>query len=296
MRLALFGKSGQEILSQEEKSLFECLSSYKDDLLIEASYLDLIRQSIGQDYKPAGVIYDKNFDADFALSIGGDGTFLRTADQVADKRIPILGINCGRLGFLAYIPSSQASAAIKTIHNGTYQIARRNLLELEMDSAGSLQHTNENIPHYALNDISILKHDMSSMISIDTKVNGQHLVTYMADGLVVSTPTGSTAYSLSIGGAIIDPATNVIELTPVAPHNLSMRPIVLQDSSIITINVSSRSHSFLISVDGHSFSASENQSITIHRAPYQILTVQPDGSDFFTALREKMSWGVDQRL
>lgn len=296
MRLALFGKSGQEVLSQEEKALLDCLGSYRDDLLIEASYLNLIRQSIGQDYTPAGIIYDKDFDADFALSIGGDGTFLRTADQVAHKGIPILGINCGRLGFLAYIPSNQAAAAIRTIHNGTYQIVGRNLLELQMNAGDGNQCNAEDIPHYALNDISILKHDMSSMISIDTRVNGQHLVTYMADGLVVSTPTGSTAYSLSIGGAIIDPATNVIELTPVAPHNLSMRPIVLQDSSEISINVSSRSHNFLISVDGHSFSASENQSITIRRAPYQIRTVQPDGSDFFTALREKMSWGVDQRL
>lgn len=290
MRFALFGKSGQEVLSQGEKDLLECLASYKDELLIETGYLNLIRQSLGHDYKPAGEICDRDFSADFALSIGGDGTFLRTAGQVAHKNIPILGINRGRLGFLAYIPSDLAAAAIRTIHDGTYQIVGRNLLELGMDSVS------EDIPRYALNDISVLKHDMSSMISINTKVNGQHLVTYMADGLVVSTPTGSTAYSLSIGGAIIDPATNVIELTPVAPHNLSMRPIVLQDSSVITINVNSRSHKFLISVDGHSFSASEEQSITIRRAPYQIRTVQPKGSDFFTALREKMNWGVDQRL
>lgn len=290
MRFALFGKSGAETLSEGEKELLVCLAEYGDQIFIETDYLNLIRQSLGESFTPSGVIDNNNFNADIALSIGGDGTFLRTACQIADRNIPILGINRGRLGFLTYTPAEQAAAAVKTIHNGDYCVVGRTLLEISMNSIP------EDIPHYALNDISILKHDMSSMISINTAVNGSSLVTYMADGLVISTPTGSTAYSLSIGGAIIDPSTNVIELTPVAPHNLSMRPIVLQDNSVITLNVTSRSHNFLVSVDGHSFSSTEEQKITIQRAPHQILTIQPKGSDFFTALREKMNWGVDQRV
>ena len=149
---------------------------------------------------------------------------------------------------------------------------------------------------YALNDISILKHDISSMISIKTLVNGDPLITYLADGLVIATPTGSTAYSLSIGGPLIDPGTNVIELTPVAPHSLTMRPLVLQNNKIITLNVESRSNSFLVSIDGRSFSCQKDVPIEIRRAPFRLNVLRPNGYDFFSTLRDKMKWGADNRI
>ena len=148
---------------------------------------------------------------------------------------------------------------------------------------------------YALNDIAILKHDISSMIQVATSVGGTPMITYQADGLVVATPTGSTAYSLSVGGPIIAPGTNVICLTPVAPHSLTMRPLVLPAGETIRLDVSSRSHSFLVSIDGNSFSCPEHTAIEISRAPFRINVIKPAKGDFFATLRAKMFWGTDSR-
>ena len=201
----------------------------------------------------------------------------------------MVGINTGRLGFLADITTDRITDAITRIHNGDYTLEERNLLQINMEGLP------EGHTPYALNDIAILKHDISSMIQVATSVGGTPMITYQADGLVVATPTGSTAYSLSVGGPIIAPGTNVICLTPVAPHSLTMRPLVLPAAETIHLDVTSRSHSFLVSIDGNSFSCPEHTAIEISRAPFKISVIKPAKGDFFATLREKMLWGTDSR-
>ena len=289
MKFAIFGNPSSEKTCGHEQQLFSLLRSLGDAIAVESRYLEFLTGTMGLEIPYDSLITDDDFQADAVISIGGDGTFLRTATRVGNKAIPMVGINTGRLGFLADITCSHVDEAIRLIHAGQYSLERRNLLQISMDGLPQ-GHT-----PYALNDIAILKHDISSMISIATKVGGTPMIHYQADGLVVATPTGSTAYSLSVGGPIIAPGTNVICLTPVAPHSLTMRPLVLSADQTIRLDVESRSHSFLVSIDGNSFSCPEHTAIEISRAPFQINVIKPHGGDFFSTLREKMLWGYDSR-
>jgi NAD+ kinase len=221
--------------------------------------------------------------------MGGDGTFLNVASRVADKGIPILGVNTGRLGFLAAFSADNIEDAIASLYSGSFTVEERSVLSLTSDG-GELQ----GYP-FALNEIAILKHDISSMISIHTTINGEYLTTYMADGLIIGTPTGSTAYSLSVGGPIVVPEGNIITLTPVAPHSLNMRPIVLTDSSEVELTVQSRSGSFLVAIDGRSQSYPDNIVISVKKADYVVKVVTKQGQSFFSTLRRKMMWGADSR-
>lgn len=289
MRFAIFGNPSLSKLAGNEQNLFRVLDSLKDKIFVDDTYLQFLKKNTNWSIPYTEVIKDNNFSADVVISIGGDGTFLRTASRVGSKGIPMIGINTGRLGFLADITADRMESVVRLIHDGKFTLQKKNLLEICMEDFP------EGYSPYALNDISILKHDISSMISIQTAVDDIPLVTYQADGLVISTPTGSTAYSLSIGGPVITPGTNVIELTPVAPHSLTMRPIVLSHDQVISLSICSRSNSFLVSIDGHSFSCPDSRKIRIRRAPFQISLMKPDGQDFFSTLREKMMWGVDNR-
>lgn len=289
MRFAIFGNPSLSKLTGNEQNLFRLLDSLKDEISVDDTYLQFLNKNTDWAIPYTDVIKDNDFSADVVISIGGDGTFLRTASRVGDKGIPMIGINTGRLGFLADVTSDRMESVVRLIHDGNYTLQKKNLLEICMEGLP------KGYSPYALNDIAILKHDISSMISIRTEVDGIPLVTYQADGLVISTPTGSTAYSLSIGGPVITPGTNVFELTPVAPHSLTMRPIVLSHDQVISLSIMSRSNSFLVSIDGHSFSCPDNTKIEIRRAPFQISVMKPDGQDFFSTLREKMIWGVDNR-
>lgn len=289
MRFAIFGNPSRQRTSESILSLFCLIQSLGDEMLFDREYYDFLSSEMGWNIHCTALIKDSDFTADAVISIGGDGTFLRTATRIGDKGYPILGINAGRLGFLADTTEQRSCDAIRLIHQGRYSIEQRSLLELKMSGMP------EGISHFALNDIAVLKHDISSMISIHTSVDGHPLTTYMADGLVIATPTGSTAYSLSVGGPVIAPGTDVMELTPVAPHSLTMRPLILQGVSVISLNVESRSHSFLVSIDGHSFSCPDGTDIEIRKAPYQINVIKPEGADFFSTLREKMMWGADSR-
>ena len=221
--------------------------------------------------------------------MGGDGTFLKAASRIGNKDIPIVGINTGRLGFLADIMPEEIESAFERIVQGDFHVEERNLLQIS-----SQPDKLKGYP-FALNEVSVLKRDSSSMISIHTSVNGQFLTTYQADGLIVATPTGSTAYSLSVGGPIMVPQSGILSLTPVAPHSLNMRPVVIRDDCEITLDIESRSHNFLVSVDGRSESMHEGTRLTLRRAPYTFKLVQQKGHSFFTTLREKMMWGADRR-
>ena len=209
--------------------------------------------------------------------------------RVGTKQIPIIGVNMGRLGFLADVLPAEVEAALATIIVGNYAIEEHTAIQVVTEGGGF-----EGC-HYALNDIAVLKRDVASMISIRTSIDESYLVTYQADGLIVSTPTGSTAYSLSNGGPIIVPQTRTLCLTPVAPHSLNIRPIVISDKSVVRLEVESRSHNYLIAIDGRSYTMHEGSAVTISRAPFVTRIVKPNGLRYFSSLREKMMWGADKR-
>lgn len=226
---------------------------------------------------------------DYVISMGGDGTFLEAANKVGDREIPILGVNMGRLGFLADVLPSEIETTLDHVLRGDHIIEDHTVIKLETNGE-----TVECNP-FALNDIAVLKRDSASMISIRAYVNGDFLVNYQADGLIIATPTGSTAYSLSNGGPIIVPQSGSLCITPVAPHSLNIRPIVINDTSVIELDVCSRSHNFLVAVDGRSMKMAEETRLTIRKAPYTIKLIKLKSQRYFSTLHEKLMWGADTR-
>ena len=226
---------------------------------------------------------------DYVISMGGDGTFLEAANKVGDREIPILGVNMGRLGFLADVLPSEIETTLDHVLRGDHIIEDHTVIKLETNGE-----TIECNP-FALNDIAVLKRDSASMISIRAYVNGDFLVNYQADGLIIATPTGSTAYSLSNGGPISVPQSGSLCITPVAPHSLNIRPIVINDTSVIELEVCSRSHNFLVAVDGRSMKMAEETRLTIRKAPYTIKLIKLKSQRYFSTLHEKLMWGADTR-
>lgn len=288
LRFAIFGNIYQPKKSVSIQKILACLAQHEAEAYIERNFYTFIT---GQQLplKDVNVFDNDQFEADFAISMGGDGTFLRTASVVGMKQIPILGINTGRLGFLADVNAQEIEHTINALHDEDYAVDTRAVIQVETNGQ-PLQGYN-----CALNDVAILKRDTASMIAIRASINGQYLNTYQADGLIVSTPTGSTAYSLSNGGPIIVPGTKVFSMTAVAPHSLNVRPIVFSDSSIVELDVESRSHSFLVAIDGRSEKFKEGTKITLRRAPYDVKVVKRSDHRYFNTLREKMMWGADTR-
>ena len=228
---------------------------------------------------------------DFALSVGGDGTFLTTAAAVGDKNIPILGVNCGHLGFLAEVQPQDLDDILQKLVAGEYTIEQRGLLHLTVLDKDGITREGLILSPNALNEIAILKQGLTNMLTIETKINGELLHTYHSDGLVVATPTGSTAYNLSIGGPLLVPQSRGIILTPIAPHSLTVRPIVILDEWKLDIKVSSRYDAFMLSVDGRSQSLSTDLSLHIERAPYTTKVVQIGDNSFLNSLKAKLNWG-----
>lgn len=290
MRFALFGNTYQEHKSAHVTHLLDILRRKEAQICIHGEFYDFLRNHTRADLTNLEVFEGNNFTADMALSIGGDGTFLKTASRVGDKEIPILGINTGRLGFLADISPDQMEEAFDEIYRGLYLAEPRRVLKLTCNG-----HVLKGYP-YGLNEIAVLKRDSSSMITIHAYINGELLNVYQADGLIITTPTGSTGYSLSVGGAILVPQSGTISLTAVAPHSLNVRPIVIRDDWEITLDVESRSHNFLVAVDGRSETCREGTRLTIRRADYHVRIVKRCHHSFFNTLREKMMWGVDNRV
>ena len=289
MKFAIFGNTYQAKKSSHAKELFRLLEKHRAELYICRDFYHFLTNDLKLEIKDATLFDGDHFEADRVISIGGDGTFLKAAGRVGRKNIPILGINTGRLGFLADVSPEEMEETFNEIHKGQYNVEERSVLQLSSNKKKM-----EILP-YALNDIAILKRDSSSMITIHTSINDAYLATYQADGLIIATPTGSTAYSLSVGGPIIVPHSNTIAITPVAPHSLNIRPIVIRDDWKITLDVESRSHNFLVSIDGSSESFTENDRITINRADYTIKVVKRLNHVFFDTLRSKMMWGIDSR-
>ena len=289
MRFAIFGNKHQTKKSKSIEKLFDAIVGHKDSFIIDKPFYEFLVNEGGSVPVPDGVISDDDFSADIAVSFGGDGTLLRTASRVGRKPIPILGINAGRLGFLTTTSNEDVDFVLEKIHNGEYCTESRSLIEV-VTNGGELK----NYP-FALNEVAVMKHDSSSMMTLEATVNGVDKIIYRADGLIVATPSGSTGYSLSVGGPIISPSANVFALTPIAPHSLSARPIIVDDNSTIDIKVCSRSHNFLIAVDGRNESCDEEVSITVRKANYRQLIIRSKKHSFIQNLQEKLMWGRDVR-
>ena len=288
-KFALFGNIYQAKKSAHVLRLLSILGKHQAEVYIHKDFYLYLTKDQKMDIQVSGVFEGDDFEADMVLSMGGDGTFLKAASYVGKKSIPILGINTGRLGFLADISPEEMEETFEDIYRGNYKVEDRSVLQVFSES--------QFLKGYpcGLNEIAILKRDSSSMITIHTSINGAYLTTYQADGLVIATPTGSTAYSLSIGGPIIVPHSKTIAITPVAPHSLNVRPIVVNDDCEITLDVESRSHNFLVAIDGRSETCREGTRLTIRKADYHIKIVKRPNHVFFHTLRNKMMWGADGR-
>lgn len=289
LRFALFGNVYQHEKSSAANLLLQLLLKQGATVAIEKEYLHFLQANRLADTSGAFPLDADRLDADFAVSMGGDGTLLHTADKVGSRQIPILGINMGRLGFLASISPDELPQCVEALFSGDYEVERRATIEVSTDGMPFKGNP------YALNDVAVLKRDTAAMISIRATVDGDYLTTYQADGIIVSTPTGSTAYSLSNGGPVIVPGTRVMLITPVAPHSLNVRPIVLPDSAVVELTVNSRSHNFLVAIDGRSEMQAEPTTLRLRRAGHDVLLVKRSGRSYFTTLREKLMWGSDLR-
>ena len=289
MKTGVFGSECKVDKLPVIKGLFDKLNGLGAEVFIQSSFYSFLDEVFGYNPVYSGIIENEISNLDIALSIGGDGTFLRTALQINKQGIPILGINTGRLGFLADISSNQIDETLEELFRGDYKIEDRVLLRLCTE-----EHTFSGF-NYALNEIAILKRDTSSMITIHTLLNDDYFTSYQADGLVVATPTGSTAYSMSVNGPILLPQNKNFILSPVAPHSLNVRPIVIPDDYNITLNVESRTGSFLVALDGRSEDIPVGNSLKISKANFVTRVVKRFNQTFYQTLREKLMWGVDVR-
>ena len=291
MKIAVYGQYYQENYNE---IVAEILSFAKEKLLevvFEKNFYDLMCQQ----YQIQGTTFSSHTELDASfdvlISIGGDGTILRAATFVRDSGIPILGINAGRLGFLASIPKESISHYLELVFKKEYSLSRRTVLGLETSiNIPELEDTN-----FTLNEVSINRKDPTSMIKIETYLNGEYLNSYWADGLIISTPTGSTGYSLSCGGAVLLPDAKSLIITPIAPHNLNTRPIVIPEDTEIKLKVSGREDQYLVSLDSRITTITNENELTIAKKPFDINMVSFEDKSFLETLRNKLLWGEDKR-
>jgi len=292
MQVVVYGRQLKEKDIIYVQELFDTLADLNINSYVESGYLAMIRDRIY--FKNDVGIFEGYLDfktrkIDALISLGGDGTILNATTLVRDSNVPILGINLGRLGFLASIEKVKIREAIGLFVKGRYTYDERSLLYIE-----------SNIPifgetQFALNDCTLLKRDTSSMITIHTFINGAYLTSYWADGIIISTPTGSTGYSLSCGGPIIFPNSGNFVITPVAPHNLNVRPIVISDTSVISFEIEGRAENFLCTLDSRFETITAEHQLAVRKCDFTIKLVQLQSSTFLTTIREKLTWGQDSR-
>ena len=283
MTIAIFGNTLRPETIREVKHIVEFLQLRGVNIVLSQ---ELRHDAFNREF-PSVEDYIAHTDEsiDFALSVGGDGTFLTTASLVGHLDIPILGINCGHLGYLAEVQTDTIDAVLDQLITSNYTIEQRRMLEVTCQQGGKI------ISPYALNEVAILKSGLSSMITIDVSLNGEFLHKYKADGLLIATPTGSTAYNLSVGGPLLDPHVHAIILTPVATHSLNIRPLVVLDDSKIDVKISSRNGNYLLSVDGRSQVLNQDIQLHIERSQRTIKLVRINGQTFMQSLKEKLHWG-----
>lgn len=294
MKIAVYGQYYKDNTEEIIERLWSVFDAYGPHVAIESNfYTALAEQNLlgNRDY-PIFSGHDELNGFDLLICIGGDGTMLRAATYVRNKNIPIVGINAGRLGFLATVQQENIEHLLPLVFENKYKISPRTLLSLDYDGK---EETPPNELDFALNEITVSRKDTTSMITIETKLNGEYLNSYWADGLIISTPTGSTGYSLSCGGPVLMPEVSSFVITPIAPHNLNARPLVIPDDTEIELRVSSREEQHLISLDSRIISMDVETSIRIKKTGFKINLVEFAEEKFPVTLRKKLLWGEDKR-
>ena len=286
MRFALFTKLDPEENNEHIFSVFNSLKKNNIDFDIDSESYKLISKKFDDisnfNFNPIKKLTN---EYDYVVSIGGDGTILRSANEIGKLSIPIIGLNRGRLGFLANSAIENFESILEKLKESMFKISERTIIQVEF----------EGNKESALNEISVSRKNTTSLITIDTKLNDQYLNTYWADGLIISTPTGSTGYSLSCGGPIIMPDSKNLVLTPIAPHNLNARPLVISDEKKIEISINGRENEYFVSADSKIFSVNINSKIYISKAPHFLKMVEFEADSYINTLREKLMWGKDKR-
>jgi len=291
MKIAIYGQNYSKKTTQNAfKVLLKVLHGAEANIFVETDFIE--QQSVSDENQPNVNRFNQlNSSFDLLICIGGDGTILRAITYVRDLGIPIVGINTGRLGFLATIQTDEIENAIKQVLKGNYKISERSLLSVQTDPKNEgLSHTN-----FALNEVTVSRKNTTSMITVATHLDDEYLTSYWADGLILSTPTGSTGYSLSCGGPVITPDAKNFVLTPIAPHNLSARPLVIPDKTTVQLKVEGRENQFLMSLDSRIVTLPNTTTVTINKANFVIKMVVLLDETFLDTLRKKLLWGEDRR-
>lgn len=294
MKVAVFGKRRQS--PDDIPYILNLLKVLEDEnifISVDRHFFEAMTRLTGKTLPADDVFDDDDFSADFCFSIGGDGTFLRTARRVAAKEIPILGFNTGHLGFLAEHSITEGPDMVRRLIEGDYTIESRSLLEGK--GIGEGVKAGVSGWGFALNEIAILRQDTASMITVNTHLDGMPVASYQGDGLIISTPTGSTAYNLSVGGPIVQPTAPCWVLSPIAPHSLTMRPLVVADSHVIDIDVESRTDTYRVTLDGRSLILPIDVRLRLRRAPFVTRIIHSPNHNFIDTLRAKLLWGISKR-
>ncbi len=290
MKIAIHGRKVSNDTFPYAKILLETLNQRQAEIFLSETFYELLKSGdldLGfcHIYKnKAGIP-----NVDFVISIGGDGTLLETVTHVGRTQIPILGVNSGRLGFLATVSQDSIAQAIDAIYNDAFHHDYRSLIALDADPP-----INDGL-NFALNEFTVIKQDTSAMIVVHAHIDGMYLNSYWADGLIISTPTGSTGYSLSCGGPVVSPHSSNFIITPVSPHNLTVRPLVISEKNTVSLRVESRSENFLLSLDSRSYTRSTTGKLEVRKSEFQVRLIKFNGNDFLNTLRQKLNWGLDVR-
>jgi NAD+ kinase len=293
MKIAIYGHYFNQDAQQYVEDLLNALDEKNADIYIEERFLELIKTTFKTDvnYNTFNSYKDLNDSFDFMFTVGGDGTVLRSITYLRDSNIPVIGVNIGRLGFLATVNKEKISDAIDCLQNKKYTVKERTLLTINTEpKIEALENFN-----FALNEITLSRKNTASMITVETYLNNEYLTSYWADGLITSTPTGSTGYSLSCGGPVISPQAKSFVLTPVAPHNLNARPLVIPDDTEIKMRVSGRENEFFLSLDSRIATINNHTTIHIKKSPFTIKMIELNDYTFIQTIRKKLLWGEDTR-
>jgi NAD+ kinase len=293
MKIAIYGQYYQNDTRPIIRDIFVFFNENNIELVIEEKFLEILykEEILKKTYKTFANYTELDSSFDILLSIGGDGTILRAVTFVRDSGIPILGINAGRLGFLATVPKDNITEFLQLVLEKKYAISPRTLLTVEISSKNiEIEEIN-----FALNEITVSRKDTTSMITIETALDGEYLNSYWADGLIVATPTGSTGYSLSCGGPVLTPDVKSLVITPIAPHNLTARPLVIKEDTVVELKISGRENQYLVSLDSRITTVDNDTVLTIKKADFQINMIEIHEETFLKTLRKKMLWGEDRR-
>lgn len=290
MKIGVHGKEFTRQSASFIHRILEILSAHKAEIIVSSKYTKSLKAEVMKKFRLKTYEPGESLkDLDVFLSLGGDGTLLESVTHIGRAEVPILGINTGRLGFLATISRDETEGAIEKMFEKAYTLDKRALLQLDSDQDLF------NGLNFALNDFTVVKKDTSSMITVHTFIDGEFLNSYWADGIIVATPTGSTGYSLSCGGPLVFPRSGNFVITPVSPHNLTVRPIVVSDDSEISFRVEGRSKKFLVSLDSRIATVNETVKLKVLKANFKVNLIQLEGYHYFKTLRQKLNWGLDIR-